>query len=75
LTTLESRSNLSRESRQLLYTARVIVVSLRGLLAGKSEDAVAVDLSAYRQKLRDSGGPGDVKKYGPRVEKVFSALR
>jgi len=72
---LESRSNLSRESRQRLYTARVTVVALRGLLSGKSEEAVAADLSAYRQKLRDAGGPGDVKKYGPRVEKVFAALR
>jgi hypothetical protein len=75
LTGLESRSNLSRESRQQLYTARVTVVSLRGLLAGKSEEAVAADLSAYRSKLREAGGPGDVKKYGPRVEKVFAALR
>jgi len=75
LSTLESRGNLSRESRQKLYTARVTVVALRGLLGGRSEEAVAGDLSAYRQKLRDAGGPGDVKKYGPRVEKVFAALR
>lgn len=72
---LESRSNLSRESRQRLYTARVTVVALRGLLAGRTEEAVAGDLSGYRQKLRDAGGPGDVKKYGPRVEKIFAALR
>jgi len=72
---LESKSNLSKESRQRLYTARVTVVALRGLLSGKSEEAVAGDLSTYRQKLRDAGGPGDVKKYGPRVEKVFVALR
>lgn len=71
----ESRPNLSRESRQTLYTARVIVASLRGLLAGRSEDAVAGDLSGYRQRLRDAGGPADVKKYGPRVERVFAALR
>lgn len=75
LSELESRPNLSRESRQRLYTSRVTVVALRGLLSGKSEEAVAADLSAYRQRLRDAGGPGDVKKYGPRVEKVFAALR
>lgn len=75
LSGLEGRPNLSRESRQRLYTARVTVVALRGLLGGKSEEVVAGDLSAYRQKLRDAGGPGDVKKYGPRVEKVFAALR
>jgi hypothetical protein len=72
---LESRPNLPRESRQRLYTARVVVVALRGLLGGKSEEQVAGDLSAYRQKLRDAGGAGEVKKYGPRVEKVFAALR
>jgi len=77
LSGLESKSNLSLESRRLLYTSLVTVASLRGLLAGKSEDAVAGDLSAYRQKLREAGGPADasVKKYGPRVEKVFGALR
>ncbi|HZE95612.1 MAG TPA: hypothetical protein VE981_01165 [Planctomycetota bacterium] len=75
LTSLESRPNLSRESRQKLYTARATVVALRGLFSGKSEEAVAADLSAYRQKLRDAGGPTDVKKYGPRVEKVFAGLR
>ena len=75
LATLAGASNLSRESRQRLFTAQVTVVALRGLLGGKSEEAVAGDLSAYRAKLRDAGGPGDVKKYGPRVEKVFAALR
>ena len=73
---LESRPNLTRESRQRLYTSRVVVAALRGLFNGKTEDAVAADLSAIGQKLRDAGGPdGDVKKYGPRVEKVFAALR
>ena len=72
---LAGASNLSRESRQRLFTAQITVVALRGLLGGKSEEAVAGDLSAYRSKLRDAGGATDVKKYGPRVEKVFLALR
>jgi hypothetical protein len=75
LSSLESKGNLSRESRQRLYTARVTVVALRGLLAGRTEEAVAGDLSGYREKLRDAGGPVDEKKYGPRVEKIFAALR
>jgi hypothetical protein len=76
LSNFESRGNLAVESRQRLYTLWVTVISLRGLSSGKSEDAVASDLSAFRQKLRDAGGPGgDVKKYGPRVEKVFASLR
>jgi hypothetical protein len=72
---LESKGNLTVETRQRLYTARVTVAALRGLFNGKTEEAVAADLSAYRAKLRDVGGPGDVKKFGPRVEKVFAALR
>ncbi|MBV8878987.1 MAG: hypothetical protein JO332_03375 [Planctomycetaceae bacterium] len=75
LAALDKGSTLSRESRQRLYTALVTVGALRGLLSGKSEETVAGDLSAFRQKLRDAGGAGDVRKYGPRVEKVFAALR
>ena len=75
LAALESKGNLTVESRQRLYTAHVTVVALRGLFNGKTEDAVAADLSAYRAKLREVGGPGDVKKFGPRVEKVFAGLR
>jgi hypothetical protein len=76
LSNFESKGNLTLESRQRLYTLWVTVGALRGLFSGKTEDAVAGDLSAFRQRLRDAGGPGgDVKKYGPRVEKVFAALR
>jgi hypothetical protein len=74
LSGLEAKGNLTRESRQLLYTLRVTVGALRGLFTGKTEEAVAGDLSSLRQKLKDLGGPaGDLKKYGPRVEKVFAA--
>jgi hypothetical protein len=74
LSGLESKGNLTRESRQRLYTLRVTVGALRGLFSGKTEEAVAGDLSSFRLKLRDAGGPaGDLKKYGPRVEKVFAA--
>ena len=75
LTKFESSGNLSRESRQMLYTNRVIVAALRGLFSGKTEEAVAADLASFGQKLRESGGAtGDVKKFGPRVEKVFAVL-
>ena len=76
LAALESRPNLTRESRQRIYTARITVAALRGLFNGKTEEAVAGELAALGQKLREAGGPeGDVKKYGPRVEKVFAQLR
>lgn len=75
LSSLEGGSTLSKESRQRLYTAQVTVVALKGLLAGRTEEAIAGDLSSFRSKLKDAGGPVDEKKYGPRVEKVFAALR
>lgn len=75
LSSLESRGNLTLESRQRLYTSRVTVAALRGLFNGKTEEAVAADLSSFGQKLREAGGPaGDLKKFGPRVEKVFAVL-
>lgn len=72
---LESKST-TRESRARLYTSRITVAALRGLFSGKTEEAVAGDLTTFGQRLKDAGGAaGDVKKYGPRVEKVFAALR
>lgn len=76
LSGFEGKGNMARESRQKLYTLRVTVMALRGFYNGKSEDAVISDLSSYRQKLKDFGGPdGDTKRYGPRIERVFSDLR
>ncbi|MBI3857466.1 MAG: hypothetical protein HY293_17420 [Planctomycetes bacterium] len=72
---LESRPNLTRESRQKLYTLHILAGALRGLFAGKTEEAVAGEYASYRAKLRETGGAGDVSKYGPRVEKVFGNLR
>lgn len=72
---LEARPNITRESRQRLFTGRAVAAALRGLLAGRSEDAVASELSALRGKLLEVGGPTEVKQYGPRVEKVLAALR
>src|SRR4030095_4477391 len=64
---LESRGNLTVESRQRLHSPQATVAALRGLCNDKSEEAVAADLSGYRAKLREVGGPGDVKRFGPRV--------
>ena len=72
---LEARPNITRESRQRLFTGRAVAAALRGLLAGRSEDAVSSELSALRGKLREVGGPADVKQYGPRVEKVLASLK
>jgi hypothetical protein len=71
----ESRTNVTRESRGRLATARIVVATLRGLLAGKSEEALVGELGGWRQKLRDAGGAVEPAKYGPRVAKVFEGLR
>lgn len=63
------------ESRRKLYGALVAVGALRALLAGKSEEEAAREVSAYAARLREAGGPLDPGRFGPRVEKVFEALR
>jgi hypothetical protein len=71
----ESKAGVSRESRQRLYTALVTVLSLRGFLEGKEEDAVAQSLGTYRLRLSAVGGPTDPKRFGERVGKVFELLK
>jgi hypothetical protein len=71
----ESKANLTRESRQRLYSAIVAVSAIRALAEGKGEAQVSADLAAYREKLRAAGGAVDADRFGARVSKVFEALR
>ncbi len=71
----ESKPNVSRESRQKLYTSFVAVLALRGFLEGKEEPAVAQGLDPYRTKLLAVGGPVEPKRFGERVGKVFELLK
>jgi hypothetical protein len=72
---LESRPNVTRESRQRLYTGQAVAAALRGLLAGRAEETVASQLLALKAKLKEVGGPLEVKQYGPRVERVLASLK
>jgi hypothetical protein len=71
----ESRTNVTRESRGRLATARVVVAALRGFLAGKTEETLVGELADWNRKLRDAGGAVEPGKFGPRVAKVFEGLR
>lgn len=75
LKALESRPAVSLESRQKLYSFRVIAAAVRGLLEGKQEDEVARELAALGAKLREVGGPVDAARFGPRVAAVLEKLR
>lgn len=74
LKSLETRSGVSRESRQRLYTLLVTAVSLRTFLAEKEEGDAVEELRGYAEKIRKVGGPGETRAYGARVQKVFDAL-
>lgn len=75
LKSLESGKTVSRESRRKLYHLLFTAAALKALCEGKSEDAAAAEAGAYGQKLADAGGALDTKKYGPRMEAVYSKLR
>ena len=71
---LEGRANITRESRQKLYSLVVTAVSLRTFLAGKEEPDAVEELRGYGEKLKKLGGPVNARAYGARVQKVFDAL-
>ncbi|HLF92176.1 MAG TPA: hypothetical protein VJB14_01845 [Planctomycetota bacterium] len=72
---LESGKTVTRESRRKLYHLLFTATALRALVEGKTEDAAAAEAEAYGLELVKAGGPVETKKYGPRMEAVFSKLR
>ncbi len=72
---LESGKTVTRESRRKLYHLLFTATALRALIEGKTEDAAAAEAEAYGLELVKAGGPVETKKYGPRMEGVFSKLR
>lgn len=75
LKSLESGKTVTRESRRKLYHLLFTAAALRALIEGKTEDQAAAEAAAYGQELLKAGGPIETKKYGPRMEGVFSKLR
>src|SRR6185503_5896794 len=72
---LRSKGRIAIESRQTLFTMLITASALKRLILGDSEDDVVQDLVKYQGDLRDSGGPIDPEKYGPRVRKVFDRIQ
>jgi serine/threonine protein kinase len=69
--------HLTLESRRRLYTAIVVVRSLRRSLesGAVSAEEIAKELSGYRQKLMDVGGPEPIgSQWGSVVARVFELL-
>ena len=75
LSQLTMRKDLSRDSRRKLFTALVTAHSLARFLDGLDEAMVAKEVEHHAEALRDAGGPIDPAKFGPRVQKVFEAIR
>lgn len=71
----EKGSSLSRQSSQKLLTLLIASSAMRRLLEGDSVEKVAEELRLFGKELSRFGGPLDPKRWGPKVEKVFTALR
>lgn len=72
---LRKTPNLSRESEARALTMLVAAVAIREFLAGASEEVVARSLAPEGADLRRLGGPDEETRWGPRVARVFAALR
>jgi len=69
--------HVTLESRRRLYTGIVVVRSLRRSLesAAVTAEEIAKELSGYRQKLRDVGGPDPIgPQWGSVVARVLELL-
>lgn len=72
---IESGGGLAIESRQKLYTLLVAARAIRLFLEGKSDADVLGSLREDLQQLQRAGGAVDPDRFGPRVRKVYDALR
>ena len=70
---LATRTDLTRECRQRILTALLVAGAQRRLLAGRSEEQAARELSAHAASFRESGGTA-TDEYGPRVASVLAKV-
>ncbi len=71
----QQEARLSKESSRRLLTELVAATAAHELLAGKSVEEVAKGLQEVGRSLAKSGGPVDPGHWGPKIERVFSALK
>ncbi len=66
--------NLSEESAIKTLSLLIAAVAIRELLAGRTEGEVAAKLKAEGADLKKLGGTPYVRRWGKRVERIFSVL-
>jgi hypothetical protein len=71
----QQEARLSKESSRKLLTELVAATAAHELLAGKSADEVAKGLQEVGRSLSKAGGPIDPGLWGPKIERIFAALK
>jgi hypothetical protein len=68
-------ARLPKDSMRKLLTELAAATAVHELLAGKSAEEVAKGLQELGRSLAQAGGPVDPARWGPKVEKIFAALK
>jgi hypothetical protein len=68
-------ARLPKESLRKLLTELVAATALHELLAGKSPEDVGKGLQELGRSLAQAGGPPEAARWGPKVQKIFAALK
>jgi hypothetical protein len=68
-------ARLPKESLRKLLTVLVAATAVHELLAGKSGEETAKGLQELGRSLAQAGGPTDPTRWGPKVQKIFAALK
>ena len=71
----QQEARLSKESSRKLLTQLVAASAAHELLAGKSVDEVAKGLQEVGRSLSKAGGPVDPGMWGPKIQRIFEALK
>jgi hypothetical protein len=71
----QQEARLSKESSRKLLTELVAATAAHELLAGKSADEVSKGLQEVGRSLSKAGGPIDPGLWGPKIERIFAALK
>jgi hypothetical protein len=71
----QQAARLPKESLRKLLTELVAATALHEFLAGKNVEEVGKGLQELGRSLAQAGGPTDTAGWGPRVQKVFAALK
>jgi hypothetical protein len=72
---IDEWDRLTLESRRKIVTLQVVASSLRGLLEGKTPDAIAAGLQGWKERIREVGITNEANRYGPKVAQVLALLR